>query len=93
MWDFLEKPWTSKSAKLFAFLSLSILFISTVTFIVSTVEEYNKSEEHSTQLMRVCKERFNFEPLNLKDGNSFNAFELLKYLIDKITIAMHKILF
>ena len=60
MWDFLEKPWTSKAAKLFAFLSLSILFISTVTFIVSTVEEYNKTEEHSTQLMKVCKERFNF---------------------------------
>ena len=61
LWDFLEKPWTSKPAKTFAFFSLSILFISTVTFIISTVEEYSDElDERSdptqaTQLQVVCK--------------------------------------
>ena len=64
LWDFLEKPWTSKPAKIFAFISLSILFISTVTFIISTVEEYSdefeetkkksRLESNPTQLQVVC---------------------------------------
>ena len=65
LWDFLEKPWTSKPAKIFAFISLSILTISTITFIISTVEEYSeeldetiekmRSESDPTQLQVVCK--------------------------------------
>ena len=58
LWDFLEKPWTSKAAKIFAFSSLSILFISTVTFIVSTVEEFSldstKDNSSVSDLVTVC---------------------------------------
>ena len=56
MWDFLEKPWTSRAAKIFAFSSLSILFISTVTFIVSTVEEFSmdNSNDRVSDLVMVC---------------------------------------
>ena len=58
MWDFLEKPWTSRPAKIFAFSSLSFLFISTLTFIVSTVEEFSaaSSDQSSySQLWSVCQ--------------------------------------
>lgn len=65
LWDFLEKPWTSKPAKIFAFISLSILIISTITFIIATVEEYSEEldetreklrpESDPTQLQVVCK--------------------------------------
>ena len=36
LWNTLEYPWTSKLAQFLAFLSLSMVMLSTVTFIIST---------------------------------------------------------
>ena len=62
LWDFLEKPWTSEPAKIFAFFSLSILFISTITFVVSTVDEFSvggdndiNEDNDEFHLLTVCK--------------------------------------
>lgn len=58
MWDFMEKPWSSLGAQMFAVASLSVLFISTITFIVSTVEEITEVEggqtDSSSELSYVC---------------------------------------
>ena len=50
MWDFLEKPWTSLGAKIFAVFSLSVLFISTITFVVSSLEDIKEIKEDSHQV-------------------------------------------
>ena len=39
IWDFLEKPWTSAAAQVYAMSSLGVILVSTVTFIVFTFEE------------------------------------------------------
>ena len=54
MWDFMEKPWTSLGAQMFAVASLSVLFISTITFIVSTVEEITEVEEDKPTPAQNC---------------------------------------
>ena len=57
----MEKPWTIEPAKIFAFFSLTILFISTITFVVSTLDEFsvddnNDDEDNDeSQLLTVCK--------------------------------------
>ena len=38
-WDLFEKPWSSVWAKHYALFSLAVVVISTVTFILSTMEE------------------------------------------------------
>ena len=49
MWDFLEKPWTSLGAKIFAVFSLSVLFISTITFVVSSLEDIKEIKDDQTE--------------------------------------------
>ena len=39
MWNTIEYPWTSSLAQFLALFSLSMVLISTVTFIISTAEE------------------------------------------------------
>ena len=39
MWNTIEYPWTSKLAKFLALFSLSMVIISTITFIISTADE------------------------------------------------------
>ena len=39
LWNTMEYPWTSRLAQVVAFFSLSMVIVSTVTFVVSTVEE------------------------------------------------------
>ena len=39
LWDLLEKPWTSLAAQYYAMASLFVVFISTLTFVASTVED------------------------------------------------------
>ena len=48
VWDFMEKPWTSRGANIFAILSLLVIFISTITFIVSTVEDIKEITGNQT---------------------------------------------
>ena len=57
MWDFLEKPWTSLGAKIFTLFSLSVLFISTITFIVSSLEDIKdiKEDQAESELSVVCQ--------------------------------------
>ena len=45
LWDFLEKPWTSSAAQVYALASLGVILVSTITFIVSTSEELQVDEE------------------------------------------------
>ena len=45
IWDFLEKPWTSSGAQLYAVASLGVILVSTITFIVSTFEELQEDED------------------------------------------------
>ena len=39
MWNTIEYPWTSKLAQFLALFSLSMVIISTITFIISTADE------------------------------------------------------
>ena len=43
LWDFLEKPWSSRMAGHYALFSLSMVILSTATFVVSTAEEMQGS--------------------------------------------------
>ena len=45
MWNTIEYPWTSKLAQFLALFSLSMVLISTVTFIISTAEELQEDAE------------------------------------------------
>ena len=40
----MEKPWTSLAAQYYAVASLFVVFVSTLTFVLSTVEDANLSE-------------------------------------------------
>ena len=42
LWNTLEYPWTSKLAQFLAFFSLSMIMLSTITFIISTADELQK---------------------------------------------------
>ena len=56
LWDLLEKPWTSLAAQYYAMASLFVVFISTLTFVVSTVEDAKVNqdgEEANTGLLLV----------------------------------------
>ena len=44
----MEYPHTSKSAQILAFFSLSMVILSTVTFIISTAEELQDGSEDAT---------------------------------------------
>ena len=41
----MEKPWTSPAAQYYAMASLFVVFISTLTFVVSTVEDAKVAED------------------------------------------------
>ena len=45
LWNTLEYPWTSKFAQFVAFFSLSMVLVSTITFVLSTIEELQVNEE------------------------------------------------
>lgn len=45
LWNTLEYPWTSKLAQIVAFFSLSMVLVSTVTFVVSTIEELQENDQ------------------------------------------------
>ena len=45
LWNTIEYPWTSKLAQVLALFSLSMVLISTVTFIISTAEELQEDED------------------------------------------------
>ena len=58
LWDLLEKPWTSLAAQYYAMASLFVVFISTLTFVVSTVEDAKVNqdgEEANTVLMLIIE--------------------------------------
>ena len=89
VWDFMEKPWTSRGANIFAILSLLVLFISTITFIVSTVEDIKEitgnqtsseaASSHQSELSMVC---------NIVDISSF-VFFTLEYVC-RFTCSPHR---
>ena len=41
----MEKPWTSLAAQYYAMASLFVVFISTLTFVVSTVEDAKVADD------------------------------------------------
>jgi len=45
LWNVMEYPWTSKIAQFNAFFSLGMVVISTLTFIVSTLEDFKEEDE------------------------------------------------
>ena len=45
LWNTIEYPWTSKLAQFLALFSLSMVLISTVTFIISTAEELQEDAD------------------------------------------------
>ena len=45
LWDLLEKPWTSLAAQYYAMASLFVVFISTLTFVLSTVEDAKEGQD------------------------------------------------
>ena len=45
LWDLLEKPWTSLAAQYYAMASLAVVFISTLTFVLSTMEDAKVNQE------------------------------------------------
>ena len=58
LWDLLEKPWTSLAAQYYAMASLFVVFISTLTFVLSTVEDAKvgqDGEEVNTGLLLVIE--------------------------------------
>ena len=44
LWNTIEYPWTSKLAQFLALFSLSMVIISTITFIISTAEELQEDQ-------------------------------------------------
>ena len=44
LWDLMEKPWTSNAAQYYAVASLFVVGVSTLTFVLSTMEDA-KSED------------------------------------------------
>ena len=49
MWNTLEYPWTSKLAQFLAFFSLSMIMLSTITFIISTADELKEDAEGNVE--------------------------------------------
>jgi hypothetical protein len=53
LWNTIEYPWTSNLAQMLALFSLSMVLVSTVTFIISTAEELQKDEAGNLQFPRI----------------------------------------
>ena len=49
MWNTMEYPWTSKTAQFLALFSLSMVLVSTITFIISTADELKKDAEGNVE--------------------------------------------
>ena len=49
LWNTLEYPWTSRLAQLLAFFSLSMIVLSTLTFIISTADELQMDAEGESE--------------------------------------------
>ena len=49
LWNTLEYPWTSRLAQLLAFFSLSMIVLSTLTFIISTADELQQGASNNLQ--------------------------------------------
>ena len=49
MWNTIEYPWTSKLAQFLALFSLSMVILSTFTFILSTADELQKDDEGESE--------------------------------------------
>ena len=47
LWNTLEYPWTSRLAQLLAFFSLSMIVLSTLTFIISTADELQQGASNN----------------------------------------------
>jgi len=45
LWNVMEYPWTSKTAQFNAFFSLGMVIVSTLTFILSTLEDFKEDFE------------------------------------------------
>ena len=45
LWNTLEYPWTSQFAQIVAFFSLAMVLVSTITFVLSTIEEFQMPTE------------------------------------------------
>lgn len=54
LWNTLEYPWTSNLAQFLAFFSLSMIVLSTITFIISTADELQKGPI-------ICEDGINLE--------------------------------
>ena len=56
LWDLLEKPWTSIAAQYYAVSSLVVVGVSTLTFVLSTMEDAKSedSEEEANPTMMLA---------------------------------------
>ena len=64
LWDLLERPWTSKLAGYYAIFSLSMVFVSTATFVMSTAEELQEDVQFLEVVDKIdvaCVVFFTFE--------------------------------
>ena len=59
LWNTLEYPWTSRLAQLLAFFSLSMIVLSTLTFIISTADELQQGASNNLQSFTISNVTFN----------------------------------
>ena len=71
----MEKPWTSRGANIFAIVSLLVIFISTITFIVSTVEDIKEITGNQTSSQPSSQSELSLV-CNIVDISSFVFFTL-----------------
>ena len=77
LWNTLEYPWTSNLAQFLAFFSLSMIVLSTITFIISTADELQKG---SITKLPVWTCNSNWKIFVDENGNL--EFPLVVYLIE-----------
>eukprot|EP00095_Tigriopus_kingsejongensis_P007020 maker-scaffold232_size243569-snap-gene-1.25 protein:Tk07020 transcript:maker-scaffold232_size243569-snap-gene-1.25-mRNA-1 annotation:"potassium voltage-gated channel protein shab-like isoform x5" len=53
LWNTMEYPWTSRLAQFVAFFSLGMVILSTLTFIISTMEEFQAMDAGESQYTTV----------------------------------------
>ena len=53
LWDLMEKPWTSDAAQCYAVMSMMVVLVSTITFVVSTLENEEGEETHPFVLITI----------------------------------------
>ena len=75
LWNTLEYPWTSNLAQFLAFFSLSMIVLSTITFIISTADELQKGPMPLLKIYLLNLEIF-------LDENGTLEFPLIVYLIE-----------